>query len=404
MANYYALLAEHGGPSIDISQVLGTNFLGNFTSVSHSISQSEATSRTEVVCTYARQVEETVEFLGLEDGTKQVREKTGEYVKRVTDVASTYMPKVGALGPNRGKIINVYDVTDSYPVGKELPLYGGKRGSRTTMVPIQQSSTISAETPYVPEFSPGFTPTEGPTSSESPYRLSQPTGGGTITTIYRAYRVEEKVARYRVKEVPVPVEELLRPGWYGDIWTPGQIGKAYNTFFGTGAITDPQTSYVAVPNENMATATEEAETAETPQDPRASAPAAAQLKEGASIQDAVDFLVLTYSYIKQNNLDVDAFASTYTWRPIATIADMFGTSNLEYTSDGSRVISGVEGIHSRAFGPYENLFGLVDPEIRNILGIKKDDVAAQKADTRKRKQDAVMQYAAALAFSRGILG
>ena len=372
MAAYNALVAAAGAPDPEISQVLGTNFLGNFTSVSHSVSQAESIGRTEIVGTYARQVEETTEFLGMEGEEKTVKERTGEYVKRMTDVGSNFMPKVNSLGPNGGRIVNVYEVTDTYPRGKELPLYGDKKGT-TVLINEPYAAAATAEDP-------------------------------TGLTLYKAYRIEERIARYRAKQVKVPVEELLRPGWYGEVWTPGKIGEAYNTFFGTGAITDPQTSYVAVPNEVMAQASEDADTAEAPQDAQAGSAAATSLAEGASIQDAVDFLLRTYSYIKQNNLDVDAFASTYTWRPIATMADLFGTSNLKYTSDGAKVIEGIEGLHSKAFGPYENLFGLVDPEIKNILGIKKDDVAAQKADTRKRKQDRVLQYAAALAASRGILG
>jgi hypothetical protein len=375
MQTYNSLLAVAGAPNQEISQSLGTNFLGNFTSVSHSVSQAESIGRTEITCTYSRQPEETVEFLGLEGGERVVRQKTGKTSRRVTDVAASSIPRVGSLGPNRGKIINVYEIDDVYTPGHELPLYGTGRGRKSTKV------AVNAAVPTV--VTPGMPP---------------------VDRYYKAYRLEEEIPRYQLKSVEIPTEELLRPGWYGDIWTPGRIGQAYNAFFGTGAISDPQTSYIGVPSEAMAQASEERETSEGTDDPKTEAPAVTALEEGATIQDAVDFLLLTYSYVRQNNLDVDSFASNYTWRPVATMADIFGTSNLKFTDDGAKVISGVEGIHSKAFGPYENLFGLVDPSIRNILGIKKDDVAAQKADTRKRKQDAVLQYAAAISFSRAILG
>jgi hypothetical protein len=397
--NYNALLKLSKAPTEDASKLLGTNFLANFTSVSHAISQAETIGRTDISCTYARQAEETTEFLGMENDETTVREKVGEPAKRVTEVAASSMPKIGSRGPNGGKIVNVIETTSNHAPGTELLLYGSKRGSNTKVpIGVPVSQTQSVETPIAPEFVPG----ESATMSTEP--LIAPEYALPANATYRAYSIEETIQRYEVKAVKVPTEELLRPGWYGDVWTTSKIGEAYNTFFGTGAITDPQITHVGPLAEAAAAAAEEAATAEGASDPKKDAVAVTSLQEGATIQNAIDFLLLTYSYIRQNNLDVDAFASTYTWRPIATMADIFGTSDLKYSDDGSKVLSGVEGFHSKAFGPYNNLFGLADPEIKNILGIKKDDVAAQNADTRKRKQEAVLQYAAAISFSRGILG
>ena len=84
--------------------------------------------------------------------------------------------------------------------------------------------------------------------------------------------------------------------------------------------------------------------------------------------------------------------------------DMFGTSNLTLSPDGSRILQGFEGFHSRAFGQYEDLFGLVTTDIESVLGIKRGEAASQKTDTRKRKQDAVLDYVAAIQLSRAMLG
>ena len=84
--------------------------------------------------------------------------------------------------------------------------------------------------------------------------------------------------------------------------------------------------------------------------------------------------------------------------------DMFGTSDLAYSTDGSTVVSGIEGFHSRAFGPYNNLFGLTTPTISNVVGIQRGTPAAQRADTRARKQQAVQQYVSAIQSQRAILG
>ena len=68
------------------------------------------------------------------------------------------------------------------------------------------------------------------------------------------------------------------------------------------------------------------------------------------------------------------------------------------------MVKGVEGFHSRAFGPYNDLFGLVSPQISNITGIQRGSTAAQRGDTRERKQRAVLEYVGQLQLSRAILG
>jgi hypothetical protein len=82
------------------------------------------------------------------------------------------------------------------------------------------------------------------------------------------------------------------------------------------------------------------------------------------------------------------------------MVDLFGTSDLTLSTDGQTVTSGVEGFMSRAFGPYSDLFGLVAPAISNIVGIQRGSAAAQRADTRNRKQQAVIAYIQALQYSR----
>jgi hypothetical protein len=145
-----------------------------------------------------------------------------------------------------------------------------------------------------------------------------------------------------------------------------------------------------------------AETAD-PNDPRKSAMLAYQLEYGASIEQAAAFLQATYSHLKQSDMDVEEFIRAYTYRPIATMADMFGTRDLTLNADGA-VLAGVEGFHSRAFGPFSDLFGLVTPEIVNVVGLQRGTTAAQRGDTRKVKQDAVKDYLAGLGLGRAILG
>src|SRR5208283_4341861 len=166
----------------------------------------------------------------------------------------------------------------------------------------------------------------------------------------------------------MPAEDYIRPGWYGNIWTNQEVGAVWNELFSTGAITDPTT----VNDSSRSSAGAQSAQLPSPDatnadDPAKSAPAVADLQAGCSIRQAVDFLLLTYSYIKQNSIDTDAFIGSYTWRPIATLVDIFGTADLAYDGQGENVIQGFEGFHSRAIGTYNNLFGLVTADIETVL-------------------------------------
>ena len=97
----------------ELSEVLGTNFLGSFAQVTHSISNQAGAGRTDIVCAYARQPEESVEFLGAQSSTT-IRKNVGD-VLRATDVACFNPPKLFSIGPLGGVIENVCtDVTNIY--------------------------------------------------------------------------------------------------------------------------------------------------------------------------------------------------------------------------------------------------------------------------------------------------
>jgi len=362
LENYSILREEAGLAPIDAAQILGTHFLASFAQVTHNVSQSDSGSRTEIACIYARQAEEDIEYLGLKDKMGTSRTKTGEQ-KRYTDVAAYTKPPSSGLGPNKGRITSVIDITASQSPGQYLPFLG-RNGKINGNAPVNQQ---------IPR-----TQLAGAAKEES-----DPTAD---TVVLGAYRINEGVAQYKTSDVPIPSEEFLRPGWYGDVWNSKNIGDAYETFFGTGSITEEH-QVTAVNNE----------TPETPD---------LELTGDVSIQDAVNYIVTVYSYIKQNNYSVDEFVKSYIYRPIATLVDLFGTSDLEYDATGETALSGIEGFHSRAFGPYENLNGLASGDIRGVLAGQKllSTQTAELADTRKRKLEAVQQLAAAFQYSRGLIG
>jgi hypothetical protein len=68
-------------------------------------------------------------------------------------------------------------------------------------------------------------------------------------------------------------------------------------------------------------------------------------------------------------------------------------------------VNGIEGFHSRAFGDIEDLFGLVSPTVKRVLGLSdKNRKVAARMDVRKRRREVVRLYVAELTGSRGLLG
>jgi hypothetical protein len=149
------------------------------------------------------------------------------------------------------------------------------------------------------------------------------------------------------------------------------------------------------------------------------------LEDERTIENAIDYLVKIYSFMVINGLDVTNFIRNYTWRPVATMTEILGgvdffirpkteiksvgslnspSTMTEEKVEGEYIITGREGFHSRAFGDTEDLFGLVDASVKNILGLDKSHAAAKKMDVRKRRRDAVREYMEELTVSRGLLG
>lgn len=383
-----------------LTQMLGTHFLGNFSQVTHTLDQREGGMTTAAI-QYPREFDESLEFLGASNKqTMQAEKRLDAEALRETDVSVLNVPPLYALGPQLGVITQVTNVTNAYKTtaagadaqAQKLPFYGGPRRSGTAELTTKYPIGVARP------------------AKQWGQEIVDIVGDSEKLVTFQAYRIRESVPRYRRESILVPAEELIRPGWYGDCWHSSQIGKVYEDFFRTGAITDPQ--HVADPS---GTATgvqrQDAEDALLTaasgvefEDPRTLAPAIMALDAEATIQQACTYLLQVYAYIRMNGLNVDDFIRSYTWRPIATMVDMFGSSDLEFDEDGDKVIRGVEGFHSRAFGPYTDLFALVTPEIEEVLGAKRGSNLAKKVDTRAAKFEAVQHFVDALKSSRAVLG
>ncbi len=430
LALHNELLQKVGQPTRDINKLLGTSFLGNVTQTSIQVNQQAGNM--DIILTYPRQPEESVEFLGATDVEEvTVNKRFDEDASRVTDVASIDIPQVQSVGPNLGRITRVQEVTQLYRAAGAVKTIENSTSSRPLLLysnnkagqkPRPASQRKAARVPVGMEVDARLIDKDVLKElGVDLEKLSTPEYVGKRKDFYsqprpitiRVWRIEEDVPRFQQQVVDLPAEEYIRPGWYGDIWHPAKIGEAYDLFFSTGAITDPHTvagdgdsafaaKYAGTGGANSAM--NEASETEDGTDPRKDAPLIYQLNAGASIEQAAAFIQATYSHIKQSGLSVEEFIRAYTWRPIATMVDMFGTRDLQLSPDGNFVMQGIEGFHSRAFGPYSNLFGLVTPEIEDVVGLKRGTTAAQKGDTRKVKQDAVKDYLAGLGIGRAIIG
>jgi hypothetical protein len=431
-----------------------THYLGTPELISHSLS-SAAGGSTSYQMAYARTTSERTEFFG-DNLVQSGKSKRKGSSKPPSIVAALEAPVVGSTGVRGGKIISVENVTDRYKRaqpkvkrGQQLPssktylpvfigdnTVGGRR-ARGTRVPVGVDLEPSA---YGPEVI-AIAGSGGTTVSSDNSRK--------VTVRFEAYRIVEEVGRYTTEDVKLPPEHLLFPPWYGEDYRTNKIGALYSDFFGVGAVTDPTVVLGRVSKKPD----EDNERALVLDDPEAIFEAVlgpsrldgpsdtpdvlepsgggtyGPLKEGdqaevlgevegrSPLAEAIAELVRIYSATRQHHYDTPAFIHNYTWRPIATMVDLFGTADLNITERGI-VTAGREGFHSRAFGDHDDLRQLVTQDEhgpQKILGIEaapselssdKADAAkkvAERMDTRKEKRLAVFRYLTALSASRGVL-
>lgn len=393
-------LDKENGDLSAISGMTGTHILGMIISMTHSISQTSAT--TGVQLGYSRTHREHVDPLGADQITTKVikgGKKKDYYVCSTTD----YAPQVGKDHGLFGGVVTsssaVPGDTDNHPLWNSPS--GRKKGSVFTVV---QGNTAKPAKEHGPE-------------------VVSLAGSRDASVTFSVYHVEEESVKTEKRVIDMPFEDIVRPAWYGDIWQNRVVGGAvYQPILGTGAVTDPivirdQDKTYSLADSDTLTELSEA-SAETSED-ETSRIVISDLEDDATIENAIDFLIYTYSQIVLNGYDIDSFIKAYSWRPVASMYDMFGSDDLEFNQEGE-VISGVEGFHSKAFGQYENLFAFVNDNIHDILGISRGETAryivdgkeysswedvpiSSRLDIRKPRQDAVLAYVAELA-SKGILG
>lgn len=407
-----------------LRELVPTQFMGNCVQVSHSLSQQGG--NTSYAFAQARVHRENTEYLGVDKANVSQKVGTGT---RSTVVAAkpSRAPKENKRGPRGGRITAVVDVTgDGNYQDAFLPVYGrGGAGYKVKVGTRGTTSTFTADTELY---------------------------GSSGEEYYKAYKVTEVFTRRALVKVDLPIEEAIRPPWIWDGYSNLKIGDTYMQFFGTNSITDVEgytsdelttflegaDSYVALQeaDEGITYGTKntdddrdyytERTSSEREQDkPRKNkvdgvsgqaaetgkkvrADALLAMETDRTIESSIDYLVRVYSFIKHHGLDVGSFLRNYTWRPVATMPEILGSSDyfVFENADGTYDSFGDEGFHSRAFGDVSDLFGLVDPQVKAVLGLSKDKkhATAKKLDMRGKKREVIWGYMLELTNSRGLLG
>ena len=401
-------------------------------------------------------------------------------------VAWTSEPQVGDRGPRGGDITHVDDVTEEYRRRQGARPTRGRRGrtasgqdrlrhASRTQIPLWiPGGTISRRryrgtrvlvgvSQAAAAYGPEVVAIVGSIGEQQAGFITRTDGTRTEIFIeFKAWRIRETIGIYRRRgTTSLPPEELVFPPWYGDHWKAHAVGGIYSHLFGTGSIVDETTfraptdssgrttrdadggdpSGVTQPRDTDPTKPMVTESEDIPGEGHSTQPATGGDAHGPPRQDtepvgetigmvqgrgeinqAIEELVRVYSRVRQERWDVNEFIRSYTWRPIASVVDLFGTASLEISDEGE-VVQGHEGFHSRAFGDVDDLRQLVsnvDGRPRRILGLtledpddpstsdadraERDQGIAARLDTRREKRLPVFRYLQALLSSRGILG
>lgn len=468
--------ARVGHTALDLMDAReNTHYLGTPSMISHTLDVNTG-GTTQIQMGYARTNNERSEFFG-DNHTQGGTAVQSSTRTRRTVVACLTAPQAGegATGYYGGEITNVEDVTDQYTRrttsrrGRTegqgaLPLfipdttYRG-RARRGTQVPVGVQRPARE---YGPEVV-ALVGTGGAYDASARSVEGDRSSSTEIMVEFRAYRLTESVGLYRREERPIPPEDYLFPPWFGRSYRTERIGALYAYFFGTGALTDntivlepgvtPQqyneqntegtgaflallrTQVTAQVGQIAQQAVAGFDASPQPGDnsvpeeggEMVGAPTVAdnsgslgEIETRSPIAHAIDEIVRIYSRIKANRYDVHEFVRTYTWRPIASMVEVFGTANLEITDEGE-VVRGVEGFHSRAFGDFDDLRQLVGPvdgvRPRTVIGVSTEDsdetgtasatspeAISARLDTRKEKRLYVLRYLYRQLSSSGIRG
>ena len=217
---------------------------------------------------------------------------------------------------------------------------------------------------------------------------------------------------------PIPIEESIRPSWFSPLYSNFFIGEfIYQKFFGTGALVD-QALFMTPDGDTLfgskadkdemlakvrAADGDSAKITQILEDAKGSS-----LSAIPGIEESADALAYIYGEVRRQNLDVQGFITNYTSRPIATMTDIFGSSDLEYKEVGQQldIETGTGGFHSTAVAPFDELLGLIDNPDLELARLSKSGrkyPVSRALDPRPGRRAAVEDYAEEVSAAGGSL-
>lgn len=241
---------------------------------------------------------------------------------------------------------------------------------------------------------------------------------------FKGSKVYPKVILYEEVSVavdaPLPIEEIMRPTWISPKYAPSEVGKnIYEPFFGCSSIIDG-ISFTGLPGGTISvpppapadgTAVTEAEAKEALIKRLQSDET---LRSSISIEKAANVISYLYGLVKKNGADVDEFIEDFTYRPIATKEDIFGSEDLTISVNADGTVTktaGEYGFHTLSVHPLlaskGELAGLMsDPDLGmsriNYTGGR--SVISPTYDVRPEKYERVLRYAEALSKGTAFKG
>jgi hypothetical protein len=427
-----------------LRQMVPTQFLGCCVQLTHSLSQTGGS--TSYAFAQARVHREETEYLGVDRA--DLNKKIGMAYRGYPVAAlPSRAPKAKKRGPRGGKILSVEDVTSQYS-GAYLPVYGSR--PKTDGVSILEVKVGSSPSPDSTETYGAYKITEeytrrarvqvdlpiedavrppwiwdGYTNLKVGDTYMQFFGTNSITDI-EGYTSDDGLVSRLGADSQEALQETQEGIVYGAHKGVGGQGSEWGVV--TGKAQDN-------PRKNNA---DKAGSQQEEISKKIGSDTIVAMENDRTIEASIDYLVRVYSFIKYYGLDTGDFLRNYTWRPVVTLPEIMGSVKfdiiersktsqnvanddfdpfaLEDNSDlfdsppaateGDLAIIGREGFHSRAFGDKSDLFGLVDPQVDEILGLSKDkkhDVA-RRLDVRGLRRKVIWQYVQELTESRGLLG
>lgn len=313
--------------------------------------------------------------------------------------------RVGAKGPKGGKIVQIQCVTDA-----AIGLIGNNVSKK-----LNSNQAITLASNSVDEF------TRDPETGKLQLNANV-ISTDQVVYLWKHIIIHEEVSTTKPVSKLLPVEEGLRPPWFSPLYSNWFIGKEiYEPFFGCGSVVDQalfttttgtatfgtgRSQQQEILDKLKAAGNDRRQVLQILEDAKAK-----KITDVPDIEASVDVLAYIYGEVRRLGLDVHRFVNDYTHRPIATMEDILGSEDLQYTVNGDKLtlVSGTPGFHSTAIADVGgNLRGLIDNPDLGLSRLKngggKKAPLSRTLDPRPGRRAKVLEYLQEINASSGSLG